>query len=357
MRNPLETMDNFYKRQALKPDFMLNGGFYNWGDGSPALTFKENGVYIRKESMWVGMGILNNRLYYGDTNKFNFSHFISGYPTLVEDSRIKIGARPDTWRDMRSAIGYNGEYYFLLVTDARQPQKYGMTFEELAQAMLDIGCWFAIALDGGGSSKLTQNNIPLNSPIENRTIDNAVCVYLKKETPMGTLTTLKINEAFSIQVNQEIPLNAKVAPNFQFSELRDPTTNRLMIHTILLAIIQALRTEQGWSINVESCYRGEPFNTDVGGAWDSYHKTGEAIDFKAYLNGKQIDTIHAGYQLQYLLNRFGIKGGIGVYMPNYEKGSMGFNHLDVRMDKPRSLWVCYKKPTLISISNLSEIKI
>lgn len=181
MGQPREAMDSFYARQTDKPDFMINGGFFDWGSGKPILTLKDNGEFVQYESMFVGIGTVDGRLQFGDSRNINFCDFVSAFPTLVVDGNINIGHRPDYNRDMRSAIGYNDEYYFLLTTDARQLEKIGMTFEELAQCMKNIGCKYAIALDGGGSTKLMYKGKAINSPVENRAIDNAICIYLKEE--------------------------------------------------------------------------------------------------------------------------------------------------------------------------------
>lgn len=182
MGEPLETMESYYNRQSRKPDFMINGGFFSWVNGKPILTYKDESQYIVNESMYVGIGIFEGKLLYGDSKQIAYRDFISGFPTLVKDGHVEIGHRTDFSRDMRSALGYNDTHYFLLACDGRQKDKFGATHEELAQIMIDIGCKFAINLDGGGSTKLMHKGKAINSPTENRAIDNSICVYLKEET-------------------------------------------------------------------------------------------------------------------------------------------------------------------------------
>jgi exopolysaccharide biosynthesis protein len=76
----------------------------------------------------------------------------------------------------RSAIGYskNGRYLYLVVVDGRQPlYSEGMTVQELARLMQSTGAYYAMNLDGGGSSTLVaqgRDGKPrvLNSPIDQR---------------------------------------------------------------------------------------------------------------------------------------------------------------------------------------------
>jgi hypothetical protein len=182
MAEPLETMESYYNRQTRKPDFQINGGYFSWVNGKPILTYKDENQYIVNESMYVGIGIFDDKLLYGDSRQIGYRDFISGFPTLVKDGHVEIGHRTDFSRDMRSALGYNDTHYFLLACDGRQKDKFGATHEELAQIMIDIGCKFAINLDGGGSTKLMHKGQAVNSPTENRAIDNSICVYLKEET-------------------------------------------------------------------------------------------------------------------------------------------------------------------------------
>jgi hypothetical protein len=181
MAQPLETMESYYNRQTRKPDFQINGGYFSWTNGKPILTYKDENQYIVNESMYVGIGIFEDRLLYGDSKQIAYRDFISGFPTLVKDGHVEIGHRTDFSRDMRSALGYNDTHYFLLTCDGRQKDKFGATHEELAQIMIDIGCKFAINLDGGGSTKLMHKGKAINSPTENRAIDNSICIYLKED--------------------------------------------------------------------------------------------------------------------------------------------------------------------------------
>jgi hypothetical protein len=169
------------------------------------------------------------------------------------------------------------------------------------------------------------------------------------------ITNLNISGKL-IPCDIELPLYDYLSENFQAYEFIDPTTRELIYDPLLHIVIQTLRTEKGWSINIESLYRGKSYNEAVGGEPDSYHTKGCAVDFKAFKDKIQIDPIHVAYALKSITERFNITYGLGTYMKGYDTGSLGFTHFDTRMEAT-SLWICYKKPTLVSISDLTDIKI
>lgn len=99
---------------------------------------------------------------------------ISGDRMLVSKEEIE-GGLDGTVREPRTAIGINrnGRYLYLVVVDGRQPfYSDGATFQELAEILLEQGAYFAMSLDGGGSSTLVIQGedggpLVLNSPIDN----------------------------------------------------------------------------------------------------------------------------------------------------------------------------------------------
>jgi hypothetical protein len=98
---------------------------------------------------------------------------ISGDRMLIDRGEIEDGL-DDSELDPRTAIGINqnGRYVYLAVVDGRQPfYSDGATFLELAELLKKQGAYFAMALDGGGSSTMViegENGEPLilNSPID-----------------------------------------------------------------------------------------------------------------------------------------------------------------------------------------------
>jgi Phosphodiester glycosidase len=117
---------------------------------------------------------------------------LSGDRMLVEQGSI-VQDLDTTNLNPRTAIGINknGRLLILVVVDGRQPfYSEGATFPELAQIMLDQGAFFAMALDGGGSSTMViqgedGKSVIMNSPIDNyipgreRPVANHLGVYIK----------------------------------------------------------------------------------------------------------------------------------------------------------------------------------
>jgi hypothetical protein len=91
---------------------------------------------------------------------------IGGGPTLVRNGK------PMEWsgilmRHPRTAIGWNKDSFFLVEVDGRQGGlSVGMTFPELADYMVKLGCEQAMNLDGGGSATLWVRGNVMNSPSE-----------------------------------------------------------------------------------------------------------------------------------------------------------------------------------------------
>jgi hypothetical protein len=109
---------------------------------------------------------------------------IGGGPTLVQDGK------PMQWpgfihmRHPRTALGWNKDYFFMVEVDGRQSNlSVGMTFPELANYLVKLGCSQAMNFDGGGSATLWTLGAVRNSPSEGdeRPSPNAL-VLVKKKT-------------------------------------------------------------------------------------------------------------------------------------------------------------------------------
>jgi len=103
-------------------------------------------------------------------------------PLLIVDGSIpsahltSIGSHC-TGRHPRSAIGITADHHLILLTvDGRTDMASGMTCEELAQAMEQLGCPDALNMDGGGSTTLWGAGEPyngvLNYPSDNGLYDH-----------------------------------------------------------------------------------------------------------------------------------------------------------------------------------------
>jgi exopolysaccharide biosynthesis protein len=105
--------------------------------------------------------------------EWNVTEAIGGAPVLLEGGEPKITAEAEAIgpemvkvRHPRTLIGWaGGNKMLLLVCDGRRPDwSMGLTLEESALLMRDLGCVEALNLDGGGSSTFVAAGKVLNKP-------------------------------------------------------------------------------------------------------------------------------------------------------------------------------------------------
>ncbi len=78
---------------------------------------------------------------------------VAGFQVILRQGELAVETGGP--RHPRTAVGADrsGQTLWLVVVDGRQPGfSEGMTLEELARQMAELGCWRAVNLDGGGSS-------------------------------------------------------------------------------------------------------------------------------------------------------------------------------------------------------------
>lgn len=110
---------------------------------------------------------------------------IGGGPTLVAEGKPKAWSGVNL-RHPRTAVGWNAEHLYLVVIDGRQLRlSAGMTFPELADYLIKLGCQEAIALDGGGSATCWTYGNVMNSPSQGRErpAANSLVVVQTKRNP------------------------------------------------------------------------------------------------------------------------------------------------------------------------------
>lgn len=137
-------------------------------------------------------------IYFSEDGRIGFErppgkilHALSGGPILIREG--EIADFPASAVHPQTAIGFDpiGRRLLLLVVDGRQPgYSEGLTNHELAGLMLQAGCYWALRLDGGGSSTMAAltpdgRSTVLNSPIHSgvpgwqRPVANHFGVYLR----------------------------------------------------------------------------------------------------------------------------------------------------------------------------------
>jgi hypothetical protein len=115
---------------------------------------------------------------------------VGGWPRIVEGGRnVALAAdsvegtipRFSRARHPRSALGISRDSatLYVVAVDGRQETSVGMTLEELADAMLALGVYDAMNLDGGGSTALVVRDSIVNKPSDatgERAVGNVVAI-------------------------------------------------------------------------------------------------------------------------------------------------------------------------------------
>jgi exopolysaccharide biosynthesis protein len=107
---------------------------------------------------------------------------LGGGPRLVVNGKPLGNWRSPNDRHPRTAVGWNNEHIFFVLVDGRQPGlSMGMSFVELADYFVKLGCTTAVNLDGGGSASMWLFGQTVSSPSEGqeRPVANGL-IILKK---------------------------------------------------------------------------------------------------------------------------------------------------------------------------------
>ncbi|HTD65691.1 MAG TPA: phosphodiester glycosidase family protein [Candidatus Limnocylindria bacterium] len=107
---------------------------------------------------------------------------IGGGPALVHEAKArKFDGIPT--RHPRTAVGWSKQFFFLVEVDGRQKTSAGMSYQELATYMANLGCDEAINLDGGGSATIWVYGQVMNNPSEGqqRPAANALVIVRKDQ--------------------------------------------------------------------------------------------------------------------------------------------------------------------------------
>lgn len=181
---PRETLASYYNRMS-KPEVLINGTFFNMSDGSTCFSFINDDKVIKNYyGVKDGFGLKRDdktTLLYGNIDDgTDWWDFCAGYPVLVTAgvpiSKITWGSEIN-YKATRSVIGYRENGDIVLVTAG----KPGVKFIDLANYLVNnLHLYYAINLDGGGSSRLMVNGEVVNTPTENRAVDTVVAIYLQK---------------------------------------------------------------------------------------------------------------------------------------------------------------------------------
>lgn len=185
-KQPRETLGAYYNRMTIKPNVLINGGFFAMSTGNTCFSFVDDGEEIFNHyGVKDGLGTVEDdltTLIAGNIDDgTKWYDFVAGYPVLVRDGEA---IETFTWASeinytaTRSAIGFSKNCEKVIIVTVSKP---GVKLDELAHIMVECGCYYAINLDGGGSSRLMVDGEVINEPTENRSVDSVVAIYLEEE--------------------------------------------------------------------------------------------------------------------------------------------------------------------------------
>ena len=183
LAEPTEMLEHYYNRAENKPNIMVNGGLVDMKTGHNVMSFVSMYTEQNYKNGFVGMGTTCYKaqtLQYGKDNEKEWRDFMTAYPMLVIDGKANKeygNAKTLNYRTARTAIGVTETGNVLVLT----VDKPGMTFEQMTAIFLQYHAVYAMNLDGGGSVRKLHNGKVVNNPSENRKVDSAFCVYLKKD--------------------------------------------------------------------------------------------------------------------------------------------------------------------------------
>ena len=186
--DPKETLGSYYSSKEKKPQIMINGGLFNMSTGHNVMSFVCDGKEQNYQNGFTGMGVIGSdpaKLVYGTDKARKWKYFMTAYPMLVINGKANTvygNASNLNYLTLRSAVGVREDGTLLILT----VDKPGIQFAEMAKIFVEYDAQYAMNLDGGGSVRKMHENKVVNTPIENRPVDNVFCVYLK-EDPLAKL--------------------------------------------------------------------------------------------------------------------------------------------------------------------------
>jgi|GEM_PF-270707 len=188
-KTAFETVRSMYSRLKPKPTLIFNGGLYNMKNGDSVSKFIDEGAKITEGyTSKYGLNIDE-----GGTIRIGLESpltkdFLGASPTLVINGFKHVDRKglDDaflTTAHPRTAFVESQSEYHIVIAHGRKSWlgHKGMSINQLVDfCLLQLNAINAINLDGGGSCMLVdETGTPINQPLENRAIDNAVCVYLR----------------------------------------------------------------------------------------------------------------------------------------------------------------------------------
>ncbi len=142
----------------------INADGYDMKTGKPGGLFIMNGIEYNGINSAGFFGITKEgKAVIGTTDEYNTIYkdklrdAVGAFGvTLVKDGKIAVSKNSNYYADRasRTAVGITrtGKVVFMVLDGRQEPRSCGGSMEEIAQIMLEAGCYTAVNLDGGGST-------------------------------------------------------------------------------------------------------------------------------------------------------------------------------------------------------------
>ena len=193
---------------------VVDGVLTELRDAQPAVDIPENGFVLMTRA--AGKQIILDNFKIGDPVNYeisinadvsNMKMALTGGSLLVQEGNIvsSFTHLPDSQysRAPRTAIGSSkdGKKLYVVTVDGRSSKSIGMSQYELAEYMQSIGCYYAINMDGGGSTTMVarpegiNSLVTVNSPSDGYERSVATGLGIFSIAPQGPLDSI-IVEAY-----------------------------------------------------------------------------------------------------------------------------------------------------------------
>ena len=201
-----QTLEQYYASCDVKPDFLINGGFFNMANGETIWAYEDDKKPIMDYGVQyhIGIGIVDGKLTYGNWYDYDWTDFVTGYPILIENGKKTSGTIG--WNDsgvkgtkIRTSLGWNDDKVYIICAEGN-----GVTLSYLQDLFFKLNCKYASNLDGGGSTRMLKNGKKIVGSIANRPVDNVVAFYIKpiEEEKQQTLYRVQVG-AYGVKANAE----------------------------------------------------------------------------------------------------------------------------------------------------------
>lgn len=183
-----DTIKNYAKRFNDKGTHVSSGGFFCTYK-LPQFNYKTNGHFIRTyPNHKYGIGVTRDgEIIYGHVDYIDYSEFLSGHPVLLDKHKqCDMSYATDVdGNHPRHAIGYDNNCFYEIFVDGRSSTAKGLNLFALRQLMTHFNLSHAINIDGGGTTAGAKDGEFINTPTENRVMNNAIVIKYAGESEVN----------------------------------------------------------------------------------------------------------------------------------------------------------------------------